>query len=194
MEPGILISLIGAVLSYISGGRASGERADIADFLNYLDEHNLEDTHEIIQSNQELKTALGNLLRNNHEEMLEKLRGLEASLATLVSAVDGLRDIPVALSPALVLSEQAISILKQLDQSGGNGFLEVKDFSGSTYHIMGGSDIKIDDPRFIDDDLNKLSALGLLIESRNPSDRRLFKLTRNAAKLVERIDNQQKYI
>jgi hypothetical protein len=84
------------------------------------------------------------------------------------------------------LSEQAFLIIKQLYDSGGSFFIEMKMMGGTQYQVLDASSaIEIPEPRFVDDDLSSLCEYGLLIPDWNSRGDRLFRITRAAARVVE---------
>lgn len=107
-------------------------------------------------------------------------------MAAVSANISGLKEISEALSSHAGLSDQAYSILRQLNNSGGSFFLEIKFMGGTAYQIMDAEgSINMNEPRFIEDDLKQLCNFGLLIPDLNSSGGRLFRLTRAATKLID---------
>ena len=109
-------------------------------------------------------------------------------MSAVAAHISGLKEISFALSADQGLSDQAFSIVKQLNDSGGSFFLELKMYGGTNYQVMDANAnrlIEIGEPRFVEDDLAQLCELGLLIADYNSQGHRLFRLTRSAAKLAE---------
>jgi hypothetical protein len=157
------------------------------DFMEWLDTKRYKNLIDEINTNHLLGLGIKNLLKQNQEVTLSKLEGINEILLLVSSEIDGLNEISHAIAPNIEISDQAISILKQLNDSGGSFFLESKRMSGATFPVMDGGtgNIEIKEPRFVDDDLNQLVQLGLLRLDYNSSGDRLFYFTRSAVKLVE---------
>ena len=117
---------------------------------------------------------------------MAKLSGLDYAMVELASQIDGIQEVARAIAPQAELSDQAFSILKQLNDSGGSVFLEMKMPGGTTYQVMDASaQIQIEEPRFVEDDLEQLCRLGLLLQDFNNKGDRLFRITRASVKYVE---------
>ncbi|WP_298941195.1 hypothetical protein [uncultured Psychromonas sp.] len=181
-------TLIGLICNFKSERRTASDD-EYKEFMEWLETKRHKDVINEIHSNHLLGISIKSLLARNHDAILQKLNQLDSSLIELASQIEGFTDVAAAISPHAGLSEQAFSILKQFDLSGGSVFLEIKDSSGNCYQVMDAQgSIEITDARFIDDDLDKLCRLGLLIPDRNKSGGRLFRLTRAAVKLVEQAN------
>ncbi|WP_227817675.1 hypothetical protein [Nitrogeniibacter aestuarii] len=88
-----------------------------------------------------------------------------------------------------MLSKQAVSILKQLVESGAEYFMEYKVYTGKPdeYPLIGGlgGRIKYDDRRFIKDDLESLLSAGLVrLEFGSKGSKKYF-VTRAAAEFLQ---------
>ena len=80
------------------------------------------------------------------------------------------------------LSEQAVSILRQLNAAKSSSFLEIAMLGGSEYEMLDGEGaLQLSEPRFADDDLLRLCEFGFLCPSHNKSGGRIFTITRAGA-------------
>mgnify|MGYP003136383373 CR=1 FL=1 len=178
-------TLVG-LLSSFRAERGSSEKADYDEFILWLGDKRHKELVQEIQSNHLLGHGIKLLLSEKHDEVMAKLAAIESTMAAVAANIGGLREISEAILPDAGLSSQAFSIIKQLSNSGGSFFLELKMAGGVIYQIMDASgQIDFDEPRFIEDDLQQLCNTGLLIPDYNSKGNRLFKLTRSAVKLVE---------
>jgi hypothetical protein len=178
-------SIVGLICNFRSERQSKGQD-DYNDFLLWLDRKKHEEIISEINSNHLLGLGVKSLLNDNHDQVMAKLKALETSMASVSAHISGLKEISEALTPNNALSEQAFSIIKQLSDSGGSFFLELKMYGGALYQVMDASGrIEIDEPRFVNDDLSKLCELGLLIPDRNKKGERLFRFTRAAESLVK---------
>lgn len=184
-------TIVGLICNYKSENRATSDD-EYKVFVEWLDKKRHRDIIEELNSNHLLGLSLKNLLNKKSELIVNKLSKLDKSLVDLASQIDGFKDIATAVSKHEGLSDQSISILKQFHESGGSVFLEGKHMGGSDYHVIDGSSgyIVIDEPRFINDDLDKLCELGLLIPDFNKRGERLFRITRAATSLIMQVESE----
>lgn len=178
-------TIVGLMGTFKSERRASSDD-EYREFMEWLGEKRHDELIHSIQTNQNLTAALTSFLNGSHEEVMAKLSGLDYAMMELASRIDGVQEVAYAIAPQAELSSQAFSILKQLNDSGGSVFLEMKMLGGTMYQVMDASgQIQIEEPRFIEDDLEKLCQLGLLLQDYNSKGGRLFRITRASVKYVE---------
>lgn len=164
---------------------------DYKDFMTWLDTKRHKTIIDEINNNHLLGLGIKNLLKENQELIISKLEGINEILLLVSSKVNGLSEISHAIAPNVGISDQAISILNQLNESGGSFFLEAKNMAGAIYAVgdgKGNKVIEIEESRFVDDDLNQLVQLGLLRLDYNSNGGKLFYFTRSAVKLLQQID------
>jgi hypothetical protein len=176
------------LLSNFKSERNSSSDNEHQEFIEWLDNKRHKSLIDEINSNHLLSLGIKSLLNQNHEIVIKKLKDLDETLLVLSSSIGGFKEISTALAPNIELSEQAISILEQLNSSGGSSFLECKSSCDTEFLLMDtqGS-IKIKEARFIDDDLNTLLRLDLLLLDYGSKGSRIFKLTRLAVKLLDQV-------
>ncbi|WP_420426936.1 hypothetical protein [Algiphilus sp.] len=189
MEPLTAATTFAGIVGLISNFK-SERRATSADeyqeFIDWLGSKRHQAVLDEIGSNHLLGLSIKGLLSQNHEQVMSVLDSLNESVSKLAAHIQGLAPIAQAVTPNAALSEQAVSILEQLERSRGSFFLELKTSDGTGYHIMDGAGglIEIEETRFVDDDLESLCSLGLLRPDRNSQGHRLWRITREAVKLV----------
>lgn len=189
MEPLTAASTFAVIVGLLSTFKAErrGTSADeYQEFLSWLDQKRYKSVIDEITSNHLLGLSIKNLLGHNHEQVMQLLEAVNETVSKIASRISGLQEITQALSPQISLSQQAVLILTQLEHSGGSFFLEHKTFGGTRYVIMDGKggSIDITEERFIDDDLSTLVSLGLLRPDINSKGHRLWRVTREGAKLA----------
>lgn len=179
-------TIVGLLSNFMAEERATSDD-EYKEFLAWLHQKRHRALLDEINSNHLLDLSIKGLLSKNHGQVMDALNFLNESVSVIASRISGLREISLAVSPNSELSPQAVSILTQLDSSGGSFFLELRTFDGTDYEIMDGNggSIEIHEPRFVDDDLATLSALGLLRPDFNSHGYRIWRITREAAKLVK---------
>ncbi len=183
-----MAAIVGLLSNFKSERRATSDD-EYKEFVEWLDNKRHKKLIEEINSNHLLGLGIKSLLNDNHEVVVRKLSALDDSLVTLASQIDGFKDIASAISRNNELSDQAVSILKQLVDSGGRAILEMKMRGFSIFQVIGASGgIEYDEPRFLDDDLKQLCKLELLIPSTNKDNQRVFTLTRFAIRYMEQLN------
>jgi hypothetical protein len=142
----------------------------------------------MLGTNQKLALGLKAIFHESNERILLKLDALDAALAAFASRVEGFSDLAAAVRPNVVLSAQALMILRRMKAGGTSKVLQhERGFEGGVDLIgMDGraGTIAPDDQIFIEDDLNTLANLGLLRVSLNSVGKRLFHYTRAADALL----------
>lgn len=183
-------TIIGLLCNF-SAERQSTSDDEYQDFLAWLDEKRHNDLRTLIASDKKLSHSIHALLSQNHEIIIAKLESLDSSLASVAAHLDGFKDIALAVRPNCKLSDQAVSILRQLYDSGGSKFLEIKHMGGGAYQILDATmepkQITPQDPRFLEDDLLSLCEFGFLRQDFNSRGSRLFHITRPAATFITSV-------
>ncbi|NQZ86667.1 MAG: hypothetical protein HRT54_03705 [Colwellia sp.] len=176
------------LLSNFKSERNSASEDEYKEFVSWLDEKRHKSLLDEIMSNHLLSLGIKSLLNLNHEVVLQKLSALDETLLVLSSSIGGFKEISNALAPNIELSEQAISIINQLNSTGGSSFLESNTFDGTSFLFMDtqGS-LEIKEPRFVEDDLTQLVNLGLLLLDYSSQGNRIFRITRLAVKLLTQV-------
>jgi len=179
-----------SLLSIFKSERTASAADEHEEFMQWLQKKRYDSLIQEITSNHLLGLSIKSLLNQNHHKVVSELNALQGVVAKLASRLSGLNQIATSISPTIPLSDQALSVLKQLDKSGGSTFLELKTLGSTGYMIMDGAGEHIDipEPRFADDDLAMLVELGLLRLDRNSRGDRLWKLTREASRLVSQTE------
>lgn len=177
-----IVSLIGMFKSE----HQSNSTNQYEDFLTWLETHHHSDILQAIQSNNQLVQSLRNLLQSNQTELLDKIAKIDTLLLEISSNISGFSELANLFTKQIQISEQAKSILKQLTDSQGSFFFEIKFLSGIIYQIADGNGMNITftEPRFIEDDLNQLCSMGLLRLDYDSKGNRKFYITRLAVQLV----------
>lgn len=182
-------TIVGLVSCFKSERRASSDD-EYRDFIAWLSDKRHIEVVQGLASNHNLMNATQALLSRNHDEVVASLRALDTSIVELASRIDAFRGIASALAPNSQLSTQALSILKQLNDSNGSVILEIKLMDGARYQVLdarAGGQIDVEDFRFIDDDLQKLCDLGLLRPDFNSKGGRLFRITRSSVRYLQQL-------
>lgn len=178
-------SFVGLLALFKSERKGQGED-EYKEFLEWLESKRYNNLIEEITSNHQLSLSIKMLVKQNHEEFIEKFNTIEHALTHLASSIEGFKELSLAIAPNSELSDQAISTIKQLNDSGGSCFLEIQTMAGNIYQVTDAEgSIDFNEPRYIEDDLGLLVELNLLRLDYNSKGSRLFYLTRSASKLAQ---------
>jgi hypothetical protein len=180
-------TIIGLLSNFKSERKASSDD-EYQEFVSWLDQKRHNSLLDEITSNHLLGLGIKSLLNQNHEAVIQKLGELDETLLVLSSSIGGFKEISNALSPNTELSEQALSIIEQLNATGGSSFLEVSGYGLPSFQFIDtqGS-LEIKEPRFIEDDLAQLVNLELLLLDYSTHNNRIFRITRLAVKLLGQV-------
>lgn len=185
----LTFSTVVSLVSQFRSERGADAQSDFNEFLEWLVTNQHEGLKTLIEGNAQTTIGIKVLLQEQHDELKQRLDSLDAALAAYASALPGFADISGALRPDAVLSQQALSILKQFDESGASKVLGVFDTGRPALLCISSArrQIEIDDVRFLEDDLATLVELGLLRHDFTDSGKDLYIFTRAASNLVRSI-------
>lgn len=185
---GAFATIVGLLCNFKS--ERSGN--DVNSFIEWLEEKHHESTARAIEHNANLSQQLSSILGTNHDELLKRLERLDQLISSVASQTPDFSGLVSAIHPSSELSDQAVSILRQLVNSGAKLFMEHKVMTGDLdeYILMEGGHgrIKYDEPQFIEDDLMKLVSSNLLKLEHGSKGSRRFVITRAATKLINEVD------
>ena len=122
METVMTIStLVGLIYEYTQIRKDQKEKTR-QDFLDWLGSQRHQHIINAISRNNALLEAIDNYLKQGYDSITQQLSAIDNLLASLLSRIDGLDNIVQAVKPSCELSEQAISILRQLVNSKSESF------------------------------------------------------------------------
>lgn len=183
---GSFMSLIGLLYSY----QSNKDFKNLEGFIQWLYATNQHNTAKLIEQNDSIKSELDSLLNKNHDELKEQLEKLNQLMLSISNNIDGLKGLSKNFELDEGLSEQAINILRQLVRSNGE-YIWISIYTdGIQYSIDLSEDIEVKEPRFIEDDLEMMSDLGLLTHTFSDKTDIKYRITRKAVKLIDVIDSR----
>ena len=192
MNPEVFTSMTGAFATIVGllcnfQGERSG--TTLKQFIDWLKEKHHEDIAAAIERDRAISDQLQTLLTGNHQELVERLSKLDQMISSVAGQMDEFSGLAKSIYPELQLSGQAISVVRQLIESGAKTLMELKMLSGDEYCFVDGGtgDLKYSEPRFIEDDLLTLVQFGLLRLEFASKGSRQFKLTRSAVAFIDSI-------
>ena len=185
---GAFATIIGLLCNFKNEQRTASEN-EYNSFIKWLIEKKHDQVIEFLKENSSLSESIKAFLNENNEIIMRKLNSIDEIVSNIASNIEGLSEIVRAINPNLRISEQCISLLKQLDESGASSFMEVKDRRNKylQLHDGGSGDIHFEEPRFLEDDLNTLVEYGFLRLEFIGSGSRVFHLTRQAVEFLQLI-------
>lgn len=193
MDPLTLATSFATIVSLL-GTYKSEERQitddEFQDFMQWLVKTNHSEVKDLLELNTQATIGIKALLKQDRELLLQKLGAIDEILSLISSRVEGFSQITSALRPNAEISGQAISVLRQLFESGGSKFLKSDAIGrGPALLIMGGKggQILYEDLQFIEDDLSTLVNIGLLNQEYNSKGNPLYVVTRAAAKFLAAV-------
>lgn len=155
------------------------------DFMEWLSKANHTEVKGLLELNTSATIYIKALLNQDHEIFKQKLEKIDSALTAFASTVEGFSELAQAVNPDALLSEQAVSILEQIQESGATKVIELKMMGGTEYiFIETSGNIEITEPRFVEDDLKTLVEYGLLRHDYNSKGDNLYISTRAASRLV----------
>ncbi len=177
-----------ALIGQFKAERGAMEQAGFNEFMEWLVKSNHQEMKSLLELNAKATIGIKAILNQDREKVFEYLERIDNAIASFASNFDGFNDLAAAIKPNAALSDQAISILRQFEESGASRALELRTFDGSEYIFLDISgQITIEDHRFAHDDFNTLIDLGLLRHEYNNKGDNLYLYTRLASSLIARL-------
>lgn len=183
-----LASIIG-LIGQFKAGRDGEQAKSYSEFIQWLADSRHEELRSLIEANQLTTVSIKAILNQSNQALAANLQKIDAAIASFSTTVAGFDQLGQSLHPNSALSDQAISILRQIDGLNASKIL-LAEFIGGR-HLMvfdgHGGDIDIEEDRFLESDLDQLASLGLLIAERNSQGNRIWTFTRAASSLLKAL-------
>lgn len=177
------VSLVGLIGQYRSE-KSGKETKDLDEFMIWLAESNHEDLMNMLRINTQATTCIKAILNQDREKLDENLKKLDGALLAFSKSIEGFSNLASSIHPEAVLSDQAMSILKQFNGSGASKALELQTYGGTQFpYLDANGELEFSDKRFMEDDVCNLIELNLLRLEHNSSGKRMLVFTRQAASL-----------
>jgi len=186
MGPITTATAFGAIVGLVGTYKAGVDDRKGRDFDAYIDwlrrqEH--KQLVDLILGNKDMAEAVRVLVEDQHNEVMAKLEELNKIMVGVAKHIETFQPLASVIG-GKELSDQAVSVLRQLNKANSTGFLEIETMAGATYSMLDKpGEIQINELRFIDDDLTILCEYDLLRPDYNTQGGRLFKITRTGAAL-----------
>lgn len=193
MDPVTLSATFASVVGLLCNFKAERSSGDLNQFIAWLKEMHLEDVAAGIECNKALSMQLSGLMMTNHEELISRLARLDEVISSVAAHMDGFSGVATAIHPGIQLSDQAVSIVRQLVEAKAHYFMEhrskSRDFETELILIRAEKpgDISFTEHMFLDDDLASLVGIGLLRLEYAERGSRKFYVTREAVRFISSI-------
>jgi len=183
-------TIVGLMAAFKAEAR-SAEAGDDVEFTHWLIRKGHKTLADDISANHLLNLSIKNLLSGHHDSVMQQFKILNDALVSFAQRLDGIGEIAATINQRGAISDQAFSILKQMEAAQASRFLESKTMDSTTFILLDGRGgyLDIKDSRFVEDDLDTLCALSLLKQSFNSQGYRLWNITRRASELVRAAPN-----
>ena len=193
MDPLTAATTFASIVSLLADFKS--QRQDCAgdefnEFLLWLTDSQHDELKTLIQQNSATTIGIKALLNENKKVLAEKLEQLDCKLALLMSKDSDFSSIVKGVRPASGLSQQAVELLQQFEDSGASRAIELRYTDCSSLMCTDGNQqhLECKEPRFIEDDLRALVENKLLHLDRNSQGNRVFVYTRMASDFVKSIN------
>ncbi len=176
-----VVGLIGQFRSEHAGK----SQAEYNDFIDWLISSNHKELVSLLELNANAAISIKIMLKQDRDHFKAQLEKIDSALSAFASTIEGFGELAKSLHPESVISEQALSILHQFNESGSSKLLEVGTSGGTIYMFLETSgSLDIPESRFAEDDFAVLVELGLLRQDYNSQGNTLYIFTRAAHQLV----------
>lgn len=175
------------LLSAFSSGRSGQKQIELSEFLVWLAEHNHEDIKTLIESNQATTISIKAILNRGLVDVHEKLDDISERLAILLSRSEGFENLALAYAKSSI-SDQVLEILRLMEANESEYFLLSNENSRDRRLVLSrGPNHLCKESRFLQDDLQLMTGLGLLVVRHNPMGEPVYYYTRAASMLVQSL-------
>jgi hypothetical protein len=170
--------------------RKDSQEVDDRRFIEWLEYHHHDEVKTLICSTAALQAEVTNLLRQDNAVILSKLDSINSTLAKMLSQVEGFKGISKILLPNAELSDQAISLLRQLVASKSRNLIYGEVPNGAILQPDDGEPFTYSDELFLSDDIDSLVECGFLTPRESSSDlTKIYGITRAGANYVRQLIN-----
>lgn len=184
-----VFSTLVSLLADFVGHRNANEGKSFDEFMAWLSERRHEEIKKILEGNADTAVSIKALLGETQREILDRLRSLDQSMASVASGIGAYRDIAEAAHPGVSMSPQAMSILYEFNDSGASKIVCMQFADGTkSLPVVDGprsGSLTVTEPRFLEDDLAILVELGFLGLGYNGKGESLYSFRRTAAAFVD---------
>jgi len=183
-------TLVGLIATY-KQLREGREAKDEQSFKDWLAFHKFESLSEQIARSHDLNVELNDLLRLDHSDIMDKLKTIEDVVLSVSQRLEGFRGVATMFPETETISDQAIAILKALDNSQtGTGVLLEHLQEYSIMPLPQGQEMIVpSENRFFRDDIEQLVGLGwLTVVAHTDRGRPKLQVTRTGSRAAKQTN------
>jgi hypothetical protein len=183
-------TVAGLIGQFVSSRKDSASAQNVSEgeaFLIWLNEHDHKEVTDSLRNSQESLDYIEAMLEQGAQQLESQLKHLESLLTMVLSADPHMRSLSQSFG-LTVLSDQARSILSQFVRSGAIKFYVVTPLNKHVRLLPDGlvhKEFKYNEPRYLQDDLDKLVNAGLVTRTKSDSGHVEFTITRAAVAFCE---------
>jgi hypothetical protein len=160
--------LILSLISLFRQKRGQRESVKKEDFYAWLIEHKFQDVKDVITETFGMEIQIETLLQMNQEQLLARFDEVDQKLFCIMNSMQEFRSLIKIVAPQSILSEQEESILRQFVDSGDYVLIDTSGCSNPiSWSTNRGIEIKVKEIRYLNSNLQRLVALGFLLEGFN---------------------------
>ena len=159
------------------------------EFLEWLDNHRFEELKRIITDTHGLEREIDLALKAQQCQIMDELRLIANSVSLIASRMNILGNVAQLVSPRIKLSDQALWMLRLLDQAVDHyPFMYIMNTSRGIGVLIGSYLYDAKEARFIRDDFADLSTLGLISKHKhNDKGEPVFGITRLGTEFAKKL-------
>lgn len=189
MEVGIVLALVALFRAEQSNAGAVKQQ----DFMEWLERHDFKQLRKQIEGNSIALNAIESMLLENRDAFAARFDNIDRLLASILSGIKEFKDVSVALRPEAQVAEQAISILRQFLDSGGDALIVNTNWGATSLVFSRGNphSVACQDPQFLRGDLSQLVEMRLLLpDGQNSDGAPIYRATREGYEYLKMIDRR----
>ena len=188
--PGMLTNLVSMLTLFVQERRHRKDLNHQA-FLEWLDNHQFQELKQIIQNTHDLPREIDQLLLNRQDEILSEIKLVGNAISQIANELKSWKGIAHAISPKVLLSEQALLILDLAELEETSNLYYMPQHHPYPVLIIGHRGWDAPNPRFLHDDIVDLLSLGFIDRLGSNSDGNpIFRLTREGFQFVARMERR----
>lgn len=189
MDPAMLAAIVGLLAQFVQERRAGKDaerQATLDEYTEWLRRGEHTQVLKAIEGNETLLAGVRELLNTGHQEIIERFNRLDRTLGSVLEHTAGWELIARSLNPPDRLSNQALTILMQMEEKQATFIQKVLHSRGTPRILLSDRGaLDVDEPRFLEDDLEQLLRLGLLSGTMTSQGTPRFVITRLGSEVAK---------
>ncbi len=192
MDPITGGSLILTLIPFWQRERDKRTAASKEEFYSWLVGHNFKELKEYIERDVTLTAQIEEMLKGNHEELLNRFDAVDKQLLRILYSLDAFRPFIKYIAPSAVLSNNEEHILTEFVNSRENILYFRQTYEMGKILQAGQTLITGYDARFIDSNLQNLVDSGYLLSQQTTGKSLSYTLTEKACEYVQNLQGKDR--